>query len=86
MAHFAEINEDGFVLRVIVVGDADTQDESGNENEAIGAAFCATLLGGTWLQCSYNASIRDAYPGPGWTYDANTDAFVAPPVPAEPEE
>jgi hypothetical protein len=79
MAHFAELDENNQVLRVLTVSNADTQDEDGNEAEAIGAAFLASLVGGRWIQCSYNARIRAAYPGPGWTYDPMTDTFVAPP-------
>ena len=37
MAHFAEINNSNKVLRVLVVDDKDTQDEDGNEVEAVGA-------------------------------------------------
>ena len=84
MAHFAELDEDNNVLRVLVVNDSDTQDDKGNEVEAIGAAFLASLVGGHWIQCSYNARIRGAYPGIGWTYDPQGDTFMAPPEP-EPE-
>jgi len=84
MAHFAQLDDNNQVLRVLVVNDADTQDEAGNEAEAIGVAFLTALVGGRWIQCSYHGRIRGAYPGPGWTYDPVTDTFVAPPEP-EPE-
>jgi hypothetical protein len=58
MAHFAELDANNVVLRVIVVGNSDTADASGVEKEYIGAAFCERLLGGTWKQTSYNANIR----------------------------
>jgi len=35
-------------------------------------------LGGTWLQTSYNGTIRKNYAGVGYTYDAGRDAFIAP--------
>ena len=76
MAHFAEII-DGLVTRVIVVNNADTA-SNGVEDGAIGAAFCNALLGGTWVQTSYNANIRKNYAGIGCTYDAVRDAFIAP--------
>lgn len=69
MAHFAEINAQNIVLRVIVVP---------NSEEANGAAWCANLLGGTWLQTSYNATIRKNFAGAGCTYDATLDAFIPP--------
>ena len=78
MAHFAELDENNIVLRVIVVGDDDCKDGSGNESEAVGAAFCNRLLGGVWKQTSYNARIRKNYAGIGFTYDSARDAFIAP--------
>lgn len=82
MAHFAELNENDVVLRVIVVGDDDCKDQNGNENEAIGALFCHRLLGGRWVQTSYNARIRGKYAAIGDTYDSTTDKFVSPTVDA----
>jgi hypothetical protein len=78
MAHFAELNADNVVLRVIVVANADTADVSGAEKEEIGVAFCERLLGGTWKQTSYNGNIRKNYAGIGFTYDADRDAFIPP--------
>jgi hypothetical protein len=69
MAHFAEIDGNNIVQRVIVVPDAE---------ETNGAAWCANLLGGTWIQTSYNATIRKNYAGIGYSYDAVRDAFIAP--------
>jgi hypothetical protein len=68
MAHFAEILN-GVVQRVIVVHDND---------EANGAQFCHNLLGGEWLQTSYNGTIRKQFAGIGFTYDHIRDEFVAP--------
>ena len=78
MAHFAEIDENGVVLRVIVVGNKDTADANGVEKEHIGAAFCERLFGGTWKQTSYNGNIRKNYAGIGYSYDATRDAFIPP--------
>ena len=41
MAHFAEIDKEGNVLRVVVIGDDDCLDENGDESENVGKAFCA---------------------------------------------
>jgi hypothetical protein len=78
MAHFAELDENNVVKRVIVVGNADTSDANGVEKEHIGAAFCERLLGGVWKQTSYNNNFRKRYAGIGFTYNAELDAFVAP--------
>ena len=78
MAHFAELSPDNIVLRVIVVGNPDTADASGVEKEHIGAAFCERLLGGVWVQTSYNGNIRKNYAGIGYAYDAARDAFIPP--------
>ena len=78
MAHFAEIDQNNVVLRVIVVGNKDTSDANGVEKEHIGAAFCERLYGGTWKQTSYNRNFRKHYAGIGYTYNADIDAFVPP--------
>jgi hypothetical protein len=71
MAHFAEIDSDNIVVRVLVVPD---------EAEDRGQDYLANDLGlgGTWIQTSYNARIRKNYAGQGFTYDAQRDAFIAP--------
>ena len=76
MAHFAEIDADNKVLRVIVVNDVDNADENGVEVEAIGRQFCADLVGGTWIQTSYNHNIRRRFIGAGGTYDPDNDVFL----------
>ena len=78
MAHFAELNEDNLVLRVVVINDSDCLDESDNESETVGINFCKTLFGGNWVQTSYNHSIRKNYASVGATYRADLDGFVAP--------
>ena len=78
MAHFARI-DNGIVATVIVVSNDDCGGGDFPESEPIGQAFIASLgLAGTWLQCSYHANFRAAYPGPGFTYDSELDEFVAP--------
>ena len=78
MAHFAELDSNNIVLRVIVVSNKETTDANGNEIESIGAAFCESLFGGTWKQTSYNGSFRKNYAGIGFVYRADLDAFVPP--------
>ena len=85
MAHFAEIDSNGVVQRVLVV--ADEQEDRGQE-------FLANDLGlgGTWVKTSYNTNggvhslggtpFRKNYAGIGFTYDSAKDAFI-PPKPYE---
>ena len=78
MAHFAEIDENNVVLRVVVVDNKDTADANGVEKEHIGAAHLEKILGGTWKQTSYNATFRKNYAGSGYTFDSQRNAFVPP--------
>ena len=77
MAHFAELDNQNTVLRVIVVHNNELLD-NGVESEAKGIAFCKTLFGGNWKQTSYNGNIRKNYAGIGFTYDPVRDAFIPP--------
>lgn len=77
MAHFAELNDQNVVLRVIVVHNNELL-ENGVESEAKGIAFCQSLFGGNWKQTSYNGNLRKNYAGVGFTYDSQRDAFIPP--------
>ena len=77
MAHFALLDEDNIVKTVIVVSNEDCLD-NGIESEKVGIAFCTALIGGTWVQTSYNANFRKNYAGIGFTYDQSRDAFIPP--------
>lgn len=68
MSHWAEIDQDNKVLRVLV-GDNNEPDE--------GEAFMNSL-GGTWVKTSYNGNIRKNYAGKGYSYDEVRDAFIPP--------
>jgi hypothetical protein len=69
MAHFAEIDSNSKVLRVLVVD---------NEQEHRGQEFLADDLGlgGTWIQTSYNANFNGKYAGIGDIWDG--EKFVSP--------
>ena len=71
MAHFAEIDDNNIVLRVLVT---DNNDPNGDE----GYQWLVNRLGGTWVQTSYNNNIRKNFAGIGYTYDLQRDAFIAP--------
>lgn len=68
MSHWAEVDETGLVLRVLV-GDNNEPDE--------GQAFMESL-GGTWVKTSYNSRIRKHFASVGFTYMGAIDAFVPP--------
>ena len=78
MAHFAEIGLDNVVQQVIVVNNTELLDENGVEQETLGQQFCRQLLGGTWIQTSYNNTLRKNFAGVGYTYDSVRDAFIPP--------
>ena len=69
MAHFAEIDNNNIVVRVLVVPD---------EQEHRGQDFLANelALGGTWVQTSYNRRIRKHYAAVGMSYDSERNAFI----------
>ena len=71
MAHFAEIDSNNVVLRVLVVAD---------EHEDRGQEFLANdcNLGGTWIKTSFNANIRNKFAGTGDIYDEVNDEFYTP--------
>jgi hypothetical protein len=77
MAHFAEIDSNNKVLRVLVVD---------NSQEHRGQEFLANDLGlgGTWIQTSYNANFGGKYAGIGDTWDGTN--FIAPVVEVPTEE
>lgn len=76
MAHYAEINEDNIVTRVLVVDDED------------GEAWLNRTFGGRWLQTSYNTRagvhtgggvpLRGNFAGIGMAYSEELDAFIPP--------
>jgi hypothetical protein len=69
MSHFAEIDENNIVIRVLV-GDNNAPNEGYN--------WFVENLGGRWVQTSYNANFRKNFAGIGFTYDSERNAFIAP--------
>jgi hypothetical protein len=81
MSHWAELDDNNKVMRVLV---GDNNDPAGDE----GYQWLIDNLGGTWVKTSYNAAIngfRYNYAGVGYTYDPIDDAFIAP-APCEHDE
>ena len=85
MSHWAEINENNIVTRVLV---GNNDDINGDE----GYKWLIDNLGGVWKKTSYNTKagqhkeggtpFRKNYAGVGFTYDESRDAFI-PPKPFE---
>ena len=78
MAHFAELDENNIVTRVIAVHNNELMDGE-TESEVKGMGFCVSLFGGSnWVQTSYNGNIRKQFAGIGYTYDDTNDVFISP--------
>jgi hypothetical protein len=81
MAHWAEVDENNVVVRVVV-----TDNSSPNGDE--GYQWLIDNLGGTWIKTSYNTlgnvhkedgiPFRKNYASTGFTYDESRDAFIPP--------
>ena len=75
MAHFAELDANDIVTRVVVVNNSEII-ENGVESEAKGIAFLQSLYGHCrWVQTSYNGNIRGRYAEVGMKYDSVADTF-----------
>lgn len=71
MSHWAEIDKNSIVRRVVV---GDNNDPNGDE----GYQWLIDNLGGTWIKTSYNGSIRKNYAGLDYKYDEDLDVFIPP--------
>jgi len=69
LSHFAEINENNEVIRVIV-GDNSLPNE--------GYDWVVERLGGRWIQTSYNNNFRGRFASQGMIYLEDKDCFVFP--------
>ena len=82
MAHFAELNDNKVVTRVVVIGNdipANGGTLEDNDMHIDGEKFCIKLFkGGIWKQTSYNNNFRKQYAGIGYTYDAAKNKFISP--------
>jgi len=65
MSHFAEIDSNGIVQRVIVA-----------DREFILSGIVGTPS--NWVQTSYNHNFRKQFAGVGFTYDQAKDKFISP--------
>ena len=67
MSHWAELDKNNKVIRVTVGNNSDPDE---------GYQWLIDNLGGTWIQTSYNATIRGKFAGIGDLYDEINDVFV----------
>ena len=82
MAHFAELDENNVVTRVVVVGN-DVETAAGplgdNDMHVDGETWCVNFFKTpNWKQTSYNNNFRKHYAGKGYTFDAAKDKFISP--------
>ena len=77
MAHFAEINGDNIVLRVITWNDAEVRENGGDYSTEV-ETHIGNKMGGTWKQTSYHAYERKNYAGAGFVWSAANDGFIEP--------
>tara|TARA_R110002126_G_scaffold246074_1_gene389117 strand:- start:32 stop:550 length:519 start_codon:yes stop_codon:yes gene_type:complete len=83
MAHFASINSEKIVRRVVVVGNGDVENNGGDQSTQA-AEYVKTIVPLTkdevqWVQTSYNHNFREKYAMIGGKYDENLDVFITPP-------
>jgi len=71
MSHWAELDDNKIVKRVLV---GDNNDPAGDE----GLKWLQDNLGGNWVKTSYNQNIRKNFAGIGYYYDETFDAFIPP--------
>lgn len=87
MAHFAELDKNNVVIRVVVVANEDIKTLSGKESERIGLDFLEKLYGHRrWKQTSYNSfggihsrgksNMRKNFASIGSEFKSHTNSFI----------
>jgi len=80
MAHFAELNSDNVVLRIVVACNQDIANNGGEQSQQAAEHFktiCPLSENGIkWIQTSYNNNFRKRYAIVGGTYSEQYDAFI----------
>jgi len=80
MAHFAELDENNKVLRVLVACNEEVNNYGGDQSETAASRFEKTVnlsfTGVKWVQTSYNGNFRQRFAGEGMTYDPVNDVFI----------
>lgn len=76
--YYSELDKNDIVLRVIVISDELETGETPAEQEASGIKFCEKLYGGGIWVATFADGRRKNYAGPGYKFDRELNAFVAP--------
>jgi hypothetical protein len=78
MRHFAELDQNNKVIRVLVLGDELNVDENDNEVEIIGISNLKSMFGmhTIWKQTSHDENFRKNFASVGGTYDEEYDFFI----------
>jgi hypothetical protein len=79
MAHFAELDNNNIVTRILVVNNEDITID-GIESESKGQEFLSKTLGlgGVWIQTSRSGSFRKRFAETGYLYNEEKNAFIPP--------
>lgn len=80
MAHFAQLDDNNIVVRILLVSNDKIIDSNGVESEELGIEICKKIIGlhTKWKQTSYNNKIRVRYAYIGCIYNEEFDAFIPP--------
>jgi hypothetical protein len=80
MAHFAELDSNNKVLRVVVACNQDIENNGGEQSEQAAEHFktvCPFSENGVkWVQTSYNNNFRKKYAAVDDYYDPTKDKFI----------
>jgi len=82
MAHYAELDINNKVIRVLTACNQDIATHGGELSEEA-ANYFGTYTpfsenGVKWVQTSYNNNFRKQYAGIGYTFDSTKNKFIAP--------
>ena len=82
MAHFAELDNNNKVIRVLTACNQDIANNGGEQSEQAALHFQSlnnfSSNGVKWVQTSYNNNFRKRYASIGYTYDLIKDKFISP--------
>jgi hypothetical protein len=82
MAHFAEIDSNNRVIRVLVACNKDIANNGGELSKQATKYFEKIVPlsenGIEWIQTSYNNNFRKQFAGEYYTYDSVKDIFIKP--------
>jgi len=82
MAHYAELDINNKVIRVLTACNQDILNNGGEQSEQAAEHFKSlnkfSENGVKWVQTSYNNNFRKQYAGIGYTFDFTKNKFITP--------